>query len=78
VKYLKIFLYILGLILISSFIIPNKLYAYLDAGSGSYMVQILIAFAAGGAFAIKIFWRRIYSFLKRVSSKNKKNEKEKI
>lgn len=76
-KHFRTFLTALGFIAIFYFIAPNRLHAYLDAGTGSYMVQIIIAFAAGGAFAIKIFWRRIYGFIKRISSKNKKNEKEK-
>ena len=77
-RHFKNFLTALGLIALFCFITPNRLYGYLDAGTGSYMVQIIIAFAAGGAFAIKIFWRRIYGFIKRIFSKNKKNEKEKI
>ena len=77
-KYFKIFLNAFGFIALFYFITPNRLFGYLDAGTGSYMVQIIIAFAAGGAFAIKIFWRRIYSFIKRNSSKNKKDEQEKI
>ena len=77
-KYFRTFLTAIGFIAIFYFITPNRLFGYIDAGTGSYMVQIIIAFAAGGAFAIKIFWRRIYGFIKRISSKNKKNEKEKI
>ncbi len=77
-KYFRTFLTAIGFIAIFYFITPDRLFGYLDAGTGSYMVQIIIAFAAGGAFAIKIFWRRIYGFIKRISSKNKKNEKEKI
>ncbi len=76
-KYFKNFLTALGFIALFCFIAPNRLYGYLDAGTGSYMIQIIIAFAAGGAFAIKIFWRRIYAFIKRVSSRNKKNEQDK-
>jgi hypothetical protein len=77
VKYFKIFLNALGFIALFYFIAPNMLHAYLDAGTGSYMVQIIIAFAAGGAFAIKIFWRRIYGFIKRTPAKSKKNEQDK-
>ena len=78
VKHFRTFLTALGFIALFYFITPNRLFGYLDAGTGSYMVQIIIAFAAGGAFAIKIFWRRIYGFMKRNSSKNKKDEQEKI
>jgi hypothetical protein len=35
---------------------------YLDPGSGSYIIQILLAALLGGAFAIKMYWRKIKSF----------------
>ncbi len=37
-------------------------FAYLDPGSGSYLLQLLIAGALGAAFAVKIFWGRIKGF----------------
>jgi len=76
-KYFKTFLTALGFIALFYFITPNMLYAYLDAGTGSYMIQIIIAIAVGGAFGIKIFWRRIYSFLKKLFSRKKINAKDK-
>jgi hypothetical protein len=36
--------------------------AYLDPGSGSFLIQILIALAIGSAFAIRTFWGRIKNF----------------
>jgi hypothetical protein len=38
---------------------------YLDPGSGSFLLQLLIAAIAGIALAVKIYWRRIYSFFKK-------------
>jgi hypothetical protein len=32
---------------------------YLDPGSGSFLIQLLIAALLGGAFAIKIYWKKI-------------------
>jgi len=74
-RYLKIFLTATGAILIYYFIFPNRIYAYLDAGSGSYIIQIIIAVIAGGAFGIKIFWRRIYHFFKNLNSRVNKSDK---
>jgi hypothetical protein len=34
-------------------------YAYIDPGTGSFMLQILIATLVGSAFAVKLFWKRI-------------------
>ena len=76
-KYFRIFITTFSLIAVFYFIAPNTLFGYLDAGTGSYMIQIILAGLAGGALAIKIFWRRIYSFFKRVSSRGKKDEQNK-
>lgn len=76
-KHFKNFLSAFGLIILFYLLAPHRIYAYLDAGTGSYIIQIIIAIAVGGAFGIKIFWRRIYGFFKKHSSKAKKNDKPK-
>lgn len=44
------------------FLFPGVSHAYLDPGSGSLIFQMLVAGAAGAAFAVKIFWYRIKQF----------------
>ena len=39
--------------------------AYLDAASGSMIVQAVVAGAAGAAVFLKIFWRRLTSPFRR-------------
>ncbi len=46
-------------------ILPRRSLAYLDPGTGSYMLQMLLALLVGGAFALKIFWKRIVGVFKR-------------
>ena len=58
------------------FFIPQTAFAYLDAGSGSYVVQVLIAILAGSLFVIKIFFRQIRNFFGRIFSRGKKNKNE--
>jgi hypothetical protein len=41
---------------------------YLDPGSGSFLLQLLIAAIAGIALAVKIYWRRIAAFFKKDES----------
>ncbi len=41
--------------------------AYLDPGSGSILLQLVIAAALGAAFAVKVYWKKIKSAF----SKNK-------
>jgi hypothetical protein len=38
-------------------------YAYIDPGAGSFVVQALVAAAAGVAVAVKVYWRRIKGLL---------------
>ena len=38
--------------------------AYLDPGSGSYLVQMIIAGVLGGFAAIKLYWNRIVNFFR--------------
>ncbi len=37
--------------------------AYVDPGTGSYFLQILLAGILGAAFAVRLYWRKIKSFL---------------
>lgn len=39
--------------------------AYLDPGTGSYVVQVIIAALVGSGFALKLFWKRIVHFFRR-------------
>jgi hypothetical protein len=41
----------------------NKAYAYVDPGTGSYILQIVIAGFISAAFMLKLFWRRIQLFI---------------
>lgn len=43
--------------------------AYLDPGSGSYLLQLLIAGLLGSAFLIRLFWGRIRAFFVRLFSR---------
>lgn len=42
---------------------PGAALAYIDPGTGSFVIQGIIAAVVGAGFAIKIFWRRIVSTL---------------
>jgi len=44
-------------------------YAYLDPGSGSYILQMLAAGMFALLYIVKLYWHRIKLFLKRLFSK---------
>jgi len=58
------------IIVLSSIFFPLRAYAYLDPGSMSFIIQIILAIIAGGIFGAKLFWKNIKSFFKNVFSKN--------
>lgn len=61
---------------------PPKAEAYLDPGTGSYVIQMLAAGLFGGLFIVKTWWREIKHFVSRIilrkeatSEKSSKREK---
>lgn len=56
-------------------IYPNVSYAYLDMGTGSYILQIILGGILGGIFWIKIYWMKFKSFFVRLFSRKNNNEK---
>jgi len=49
-------------------VLPMKIYAYLDPGSGSYILQVLLGTLLGGSYLIKVYWEKIKSFFSRKPS----------
>lgn len=47
--------------------------AYVDPGTGSYLLQMLIAAILGGLFAIKMYWKKIMYFFSNKFSKTKES-----
>jgi len=62
-------LYLAPFILLS-IILTSKAYAYIDPGAGSMMFQILIAFAVGTLFTIKLWFKKVTLFVKKFFNKN--------
>jgi hypothetical protein len=56
---------------ISLFAPLKKGLAYLDPGTGSFLLQLLLATSLGALFLIKTFWKRIKDFFRRLFSRNK-------
>ena len=43
---------------------------YLDPGSGSFLIQLLIAALLGGAFVVRSYWGKILDFFRRLFKKD--------
>ena len=61
--------YLFFVLTLTALLMPNNAYAYLDMGTGSMILQVLVASLAACALFLKAFWGRIKSFF----SKNKSN-----
>lgn len=48
--------------------------AYLDPGTGSYVLQMVLAGIAAALFAVKLFWVRIKAFVLSITGTNKKDD----
>ncbi len=47
-----------------------KLCAYLDPGTGSIIIQVLVAGLFGALFVVKLFWGKIKNLFKKLFSKD--------
>lgn len=49
------------------------IHAYLDPGTGSYFLQMLIAALIGALYTLKLYWSKVKSFFKNlfISKENK-------
>jgi hypothetical protein len=50
--------------------------AYLDPGSGSYLLQLLIAGLLGSLFVVKASWGKIKTFFRRVFSRRENDSSD--
>jgi hypothetical protein len=49
---------------------------YLDPGSGSFILQILIAALVGSLFLIKVYWNKLKAFFKKTPANEQAGEQE--
>lgn len=49
---------------------------YIDPGSGSYLLQMIIAAILGGLFYFKSLWWKIKSFFTRKENRNKEEQND--
>ena len=52
----------------------DSAHAYLDPGTGSILIQGLIAAIAGGLYTLKIYWHKIKMFLSSSTDENSEED----
>lgn len=50
---------------------PSNAHAYLDPGTGSLIIQVVIAFFLAAGMTTKIWWRRTKRFVLRIFGQEK-------
>jgi len=54
--------------------IVQPAYGYLDPGSGSFILQLLIGGGIAALYTIKTYWGKITSFIRREKNKDEKGD----
>ena len=52
-----------------------EVYAYIDPGTGSYIIQVVIGVLLGAAFALKVYWEKVRAYFSKLFSKRTKSNK---
>ena len=52
-------------LLLLALLVPSPAFAYLDMGTGTFVVQMIVAGIAGGLVSLKLFWRELVAKFKR-------------
>jgi|WetSurMetagenome_2_1015567.scaffolds.fasta_scaffold130625_2 hypothetical protein len=52
--------------------------AYIDAGTGSIIIQVVIAVIAGGGVAVKLFWKNITRRFRHPEKEKKEESKDTV
>ena len=72
---MKFFFFLLAIVFL---IAPLSANAYIDPGTGSFIVQVIVATVLGAVFYFKFFWRKIRNFFKQKILGRKEDESKKI
>lgn len=66
---------LIAVLALVNLIAPRMAYAYLDPGTGSYILQLLLGVFVGAMFAIKIFWKNIKGYFASAFQNRQKDER---
>ena len=61
--------------IITFFLVVTNAYAYLDPGTGSFILQAIIGFLAALSAGFLYYWTKVKNFFLKIFKKNKNDEK---
>jgi hypothetical protein len=62
------------LALLINLILPSKVYAYIDPGSSSIILQAIVAAIVGAWTAITIYWQKLKIFFLKIFKKKREKK----
>ena len=68
--------WITGATIVITVFVTTPAYAYLDPGTGSYILQVINAALLGMAYLVKVYWKKILVFLRRLFPKMSKTSND--
>jgi hypothetical protein len=57
------------------FLLVRPAYGYIDPGTGSYVLQTLLAILFAAAYTLKIYWHHVAGFFRYKFSRKRRDEK---
>ncbi len=75
-KRVRLLVKLVGLFSLFCLMAPQWAHAYLDPGTGSYVLQLVIGAFVGILFSVKVFWKNIRSYFANSFSGAQKDERE--
>ncbi len=57
-------------------LVPASAQAYIDPGTGSFLLQMLLAALLGLLMTLRLYWRKLKSFVSSIFGGSKKSETE--
>ena len=67
---------VLAALLVAGLGLAQSAWAYLDPGSGSFILNAILTALIGSALAIKMFWQRVKAFFARLFSRTARAEQK--
>lgn len=54
------------------FLLPHEAHAYVDPGTGSYVLQLALAMVFGAIYSVKVYWRDLRHLIHRKTGRERR------
>lgn len=68
---------IISFFILIGLVYPQRADAYIDPGTGSFVLQLIAGFLIGASLTIRIYWKKMRSFFDKYFKKDDSRESDK-